>query len=266
MVARRDDLRYTEWVDDHTTQAVCLGIEPRFGRKPLTYAALDDERNLLALGQGSLADVLAFVGGQASAFIGVNAPSQLNQGLMQQPEARPQSSLLPPGDRWNNARRVEYDLHNRGISLPRTPASLSACPRWMQRGFHFYHQLQKMDYRAFPAGDFARVWLEVPAEAAFHALLRQKPLPANTIESRLQRQLILYEHDLPLPDPMRFFEEVTRRRLLQGILPEGLYAPAELNALVCAYTAWLAAYRPQQIDRLGAPEEGEIVLPARSHP
>lgn len=247
-------------------QAVCLGVEPRFGRRHFTYAALDSERNLLALGPGNLADVLAYIGGQTSAFIGVSAPSHLNQGLMQQPEARQQSSLLPPGDRWCNARRVEYELHNKGFSLPRTPASLSACPRWMQRGFQLYHQLHQLNYQAYPAGDFTRVWLEVPAEAAFHALLGQKPLPAGTLESRLQRQLILYEHDLPLPDPMRFFEEVTRYRLLHGILPEGLYTLAELNALVCACTAWLAAHRPDQVNRLGAPEEGEIVLPARSRP
>ena len=66
-----------------------------------------------------------------------------------------------------------------------------------------------------------------------------------------------------VPDPMRFFEEITRHKLLKGILPnEDLYTPGELDALVSAYTAWLIANHPEQVTLLGDPVEGQIVLPA----
>jgi hypothetical protein len=61
---------------------------------------------------------------------------------------------------------------------------------------------------------------------------------------------------------MRLFEEITRHRLLQGILPlQDLYTPGELDALVAAYTAWMAALHPDQITMFGQPEEGQLVLP-----
>ena len=42
--------------------------------------------------------------------------------------------------------------------------------------------------------------------------------------SELMDQLILYRCDIDIPDPMYIFEEITRHRLLQGMLPiEDLY-------------------------------------------
>jgi hypothetical protein len=65
-----------------------------------------------------------------------------------------------------------------------------------------------------------------------------------------------------IPDPMRLFEEITRHRLLQGVLPVAdLYQPSELDALAGAYTAWMAANHPEGILMLGHPEEGQIILP-----
>jgi hypothetical protein len=72
----------------------------------------------------------------------------------------------------------------------------------------------------------------------------------------------MYLHELKIPNPMYIFEEITRHRLLQGILPlENLYTPNELDALVAAYTAWVAATHPENITRVGDGEEGHIVLP-----
>jgi hypothetical protein len=88
------------------------------------------------------------------------------------------------------------------------------------------------------------------------------PFPKTTLEGRIQRQLVLHEHDLHIPDPMRLFEEITRHRLLQGVMPlQDLYSPGELDALVAAYTAWVAATRPSEALLLGDPEEGQIALP-----
>jgi hypothetical protein len=41
-----------------------LGIDPTAGDKPMTYVALDQERNMLAIGQGDMEEVLAFVAGR----------------------------------------------------------------------------------------------------------------------------------------------------------------------------------------------------------
>jgi len=38
------------------THTAYIGIDPTAGRSPFTYAALDDERNLLALADGELED------------------------------------------------------------------------------------------------------------------------------------------------------------------------------------------------------------------
>jgi predicted RNase H-like nuclease len=94
-------------------------------------------------------------------------------------------------------------------------------------------------------------------------LLERIPLPKRSLEGRLQRQLALHSRTMAVPDPMRIFEEITRFRLMQGILPlEKLHTYHELEALVAAYTAWAAAKKPDEVTLLGDTEEGQIVLPA----
>jgi hypothetical protein len=49
---------------------------------------------------------------------------------------------------------------------------------------------------------------------------------------------------------------------LIGQLPEGiLISPAELNALIAAYTAWSAYTNPTGVTRLGEVNEGFVILP-----
>jgi predicted RNase H-like nuclease len=98
--------------------------------------------------------------------------------------------------------------------------------------------------------------------AAYAALLEVLPFPKYALEGRLQRQLVLYEHKVRLPDPMLVFEEITRFRLLKGILSlDQLYHAGELDALAAAYTAWMAANHAEQVSLLGDAQEGQIVLP-----
>jgi hypothetical protein len=83
-----------------------------------------------------------------------------------------------------------------------------------------------------------------------------------TVEGRLQRQLALHERGLRIPDPMEYFEEITRHKLLNGILPQELvYPPEQLDALVAALTAWVASERRAELSRLGHDLEGYISLP-----
>ena len=82
------------------------------------------------------------------------------------------------------------------------------------------------------------------------------------MEGRLQRQLVLHEADVGIRNPMEFFEEITRHRLIKGVFPfEIIYTPEQLDALIAAYTAFLAAREPQKISFVGSVDEGRIVLP-----
>jgi hypothetical protein len=61
---------------------------------------------------------------------------------------------------------------------------------------------------------------------------------------------------------MNFFEEITRHRLRLGVMPmEYIYHPEQLDALIAAYTAWMAVKQPGGTMRVGGKEEGFIVLP-----
>ena len=78
----------------------------------------------------------------------------------------------------------------------------------------------------------------------------------------MQRELLLYELGLRIQDPMIFFEEITRHKLMNGLLPfELVYSPAQLDAMVAAYTAWQITQKPAEIIRLGHQLEGFITLP-----
>jgi hypothetical protein len=239
-----------------------IGIDPTAGQRPFTYAALDSNLNLLALGKGSLDDVLAFSAGQRRAYAAVCAPQRPNQGVMDQDEVRQSLSPVPRPGRWKNLRMAEYLLRQYNLLIPQTPADDSRCPGWMKMGFSLYRRLEALGYCPFPSPEAELQYLEVYPHAAFAALLGLTPFPKNTLEGRIQRQLVLHDQEMDIPDPMRLFEEITRYRLLQGRLPlEELYSQEELDALVAAYTAWLAAAHPEKTTCLGHPEEGQIVLP-----
>ena len=239
-----------------------LGIDPTAGDRPFTYAALDQDRNLLEIGQGDMDEVLAFVAGQRSAIVAVSAPRSPNQGFMDRAEVRDRLSPPPRPGRWRNFRVVEYLLRQHNIYMPQTSSQAETCPRWMQQGFILFQRLKSLNYLAYPQKDSAHQYLEVYPHACFSVLLEHLPLHKHSLEGRIQRQLILYKYDLNIPDPMYIFEEITRHRLLNGILPiEDLYQVEELDALVAAYTAWVAGTQPDQVSLLGDSLEGQIVLP-----
>jgi len=245
------------------SKATFLGLDPTAGEKPFVYAALDQERRLLALAQGSIDDVLAFAAGQQHCLAAVCAPPRPNQGVMRREEVRRTLAVPPHPGRWENFRLAEYLLRQHNLSIPRTPADEEACPNWMRMGFKLHRRLEACGYCAYPDDQAPRQVLEVYPYACYAVLLDGLPLPKHTLEGRLQRQLVLHELKLEVPDPMDFFEEVTRHRLLKGILPmEMLFTPGELDALVAAYTAWLAAYHAEQVTCLGDAAEGQVVLPA----
>jgi hypothetical protein len=242
--------------------SVFIGVDPPSGDTALTYAALDGELNLVARAKADLSAVAAFAGGQKAAFVGVNSPRRLNQGLMKRDAVRDALSPQPNPGRWTAFRVAEYQLFQRNIRIPKTPDNLSDCPGWMQNGFKLYKRLEEIGFKDFPVEDHPQQILEVYPHAAYTVKLGRIPFLKRTLEGRLQRQLLLHSLSVAVPDPMRIFEEITRHKIIQGELPlEGLFSVEELEALMAAYTAWKAALEPGEITRLGDPQEGEIILP-----
>ncbi len=240
-----------------------IGIIPAAPGYPLTYAALDAQGDLLALGQGDLHEVLAFTGGQRAAVVALAGPRQPAQGLFRDPEVRQSLSPPPRPGRWTQGRVAEYLLRRHNLRVHLTPTEAEECPGWMRTGFRLNEELLRLGYVPYPDEQAPRQLLETYPHAVFAVLLGRLPFPKGTLEGRIQRQLVLREQGMALPDPMRVFEEITRHRLLQGILPtKGLHTPHELDALAAAWTAYRAHQAPEEVTRLGHPAEGEIVLPA----
>ncbi|MFC1879320.1 DUF429 domain-containing protein [Chloroflexota bacterium] len=244
------------------TEATFIGIDPTAGERPFSYAALDHELKLLAMGSGDIDSLLAFCAGQESALVAICSPQRPNQGLMKREDYRQSLSPPPNPGRWMDFRVVDYLLRQHNIRIPQTREQESNCPKWMQMGFALYRRLGQFGYKSFPLQDARRQYLEVYPYASYAAMLDVLPLQKHSMEGRLQRQLVLYELGLNLPDPMRFFEEITRHRLMHGILPlDRLHTAGELDALVGAYTAWKTAKQPEAIMLLGDAVEGQIVMP-----
>ena len=242
-------------------QRAYIGIDLT-GKKAFTYAALDENLKLLALSGGEMDDLLAFIGGLPSAVVAINAPARPNQGCVR---ALLEAGSLEKGKvslRGAEMRMAEYELRQRGIKVAATPSHPRNCPSWMRSGFALYEKLTGLGFVPYPNGDAPHQILETHPQAAFIAMTEGGLLSASTLEGRLQRQTILYDEGLDIRDGMAFFEEVTRHKLRQGILPfEHLYDSTQLDALLAAYTAWLAATKPKSTSVLGDGDEGQVYLP-----
>jgi hypothetical protein len=204
--------------------------------------------------------VLTLVGNFPAATVAVNAPSRVNAGLVR--KRLEKQTLTPHSLRGVDLRVAEHNLRERGISVSATPSREETCAGWVQLGFSLYKRLTKTGFKQHPHEGAEHLWLETHPHACYTVLLGQIPLPKPTLEGRLQRQIVLHDAGLRVKDPMNFFEEITRHRLRLGVMPmELIYHPEQLDALVAAHTAWMAAKRPAETIRIGAKEEGFMVLP-----
>jgi hypothetical protein len=191
--------------------SVFVGVHPSYGRKPLTFALLDNDLRLIELADSSLEDISTILSELDSVTMCVTA------------NTKPRS-----------ARSANTNLM-------------------------FYEQLGRMSFRAYPAKNETRQWFRADADESFSALLHKKLLSRRTLEGRIQRALVLYDQGLQINDPMEFFEEITRYKLIQGILPlESLYTSKELDALVAAYVAWMMVNKAGQLTI-----QGEFILPSQ---
>lgn len=240
---------------------VYIGIDTTAGRRPFTYAVLDERRRVLACAEGKFDEVVDVATAYPSAVVAVDAPQSPNRGLMARAEVRRRYGLPADGKGWRDCKVCEYELRRHGIGLYLTPADPARAPTWMQTGFRLYAALQAAGYQLRqPAAE--RYLFEVHPHGCFTVLLGRRPLRKDTLEGRLQRQLVLFEEGLTVPDPMEAVEELTPHHLRAGTLTfPGLRSHDELDALVAAYTACLAGREPERITPVGDPAEGEILLP-----
>lgn len=243
-----------------TKSPTFVGVDPTAGRHPFTFAALDQDRQLIALAAGDVNDVLAFLIDNQASVVAVNAPPHLNLGLVRNKLV---TQKVAPGQlRGSDMRQAEYELREHGILVSATPSRMETCPVWMQMSFDLFHRLAKAGFRQYPSEKVSQQWLETHPHAAFCTLLGQIPLPKPTLEGRLQRQIALYEQGVGIKDPMEFFEEITRHRLMHGVLPmELVYAPEELDTLMAAYMAYCVVNLSQETILVGDRKEGQIILP-----
>ena len=246
------------------TDGIFVGIDPNAGKQPMQYVALDKDLKLVAMDRGDLESVLAFVGSFEAVVVGIDGPQAVNQGLMGQPEFRRRFNLQPGGRTWRQWRVSEYELRRRNIRVYNTPSVEAETQAWVQTGMELFRRLRRMGFYELRLGEKprSRVIIEARSQAGYTVLLERRPFLKKTIEGRMQRQLVLYLEGLNTPNPMHALEEITRHHLLSGNLPlSELLDHEELDAMVAAYTAYLAAIKPEEVLQVGDPEEGCITLP-----
>jgi predicted nuclease with RNAse H fold len=237
-----------------------IGIDPSGGRQTFTYAVIDEDCQLVLIGSGEEEELLLLLRGQKATLVAFNAPRCPNKGLVRK---KLEELYHMPGQlRGADMRLAEYELRERGISVSPTASRSETCAPWMQMGFEFYRKLVGIGFQPLNSQNATHQFLETHPHAAFCALLGQLLLPKPSVEGRLQRQLILYGKNMGIKNPMDYFEEITEHRLLKGILStQSIYSTEELDALVAAFTAFMAASHPSEVVWIGNSEEGQIVLP-----
>lgn len=239
-----------------------IGIDPNTGRKSFTYAVLDAKLNLVAFANGKMDEVAEVLAAQNAVTVAINAPSGPNRGIVRGKLKK--KELTNAQVRQAEMRLAEFELRKSGIIVTKTAASARLCPLRVQTGFELYRRLEKLGFKKYPETDSSCQILETNSLAGFSVLAGRTPLPKASIGGQLQRHLLLHERGVRIDDPMEFFEEITRYKLSRGIWPmELLYPPEQLDALVAAYTAWLAVNKPEDVLMVGDAKEGRIVLPDR---
>jgi len=89
--------------------------------------------------------------------------------------------------------------------------------------------------------------------------------PSRPWKEGFSARSALYEQGIDMKDPMEFFEEITRNKLLHGAFPmELVYSAEELDTLMAAYMAFCAVNCPQDTILIGDLHEGQIALPVMS--
>ncbi|MBM3125718.1 MAG: DUF429 domain-containing protein [Chloroflexi bacterium] len=242
------------------SKALFIGIDPASILDSPVYSCLDTELNVLKLGGGTLDEILSGIQEADTITIAINAPAKPNRGLVKNLLTR--RSKESHQIRGSDIRLCEFELRERGIVISGTPSNEELCPPWMQTGFALFNKLERSGYSNMDSMSSRNRVMETNPHACFCVMTGRVPFFKTALEGRLQRQLVLYERGVRIKDPMEFFEEVTRYKIIHGNLPmELLYSAEQLDVIVAAYTAWVAAQKPEKLKAVGDPSEGRIYLP-----
>jgi predicted RNase H-like nuclease len=167
-------------------------------------------------------------------------------------------------ENYSSYRVCEYEVRKRGIHIYNTPEEAGRLKTWMTAGWELYDQLRAVGYRDHPeAGE--RVLFETYPHAGYTVLINTRPYDKNSMEGRMQRQLVLYEYGVDVPDAIKVMMEWTRHRFLTGNIDVvSLYNHDALDALLAAYTAYLLDQEPHAVITIGDTTDGVMVLPVAS--
>lgn len=240
---------------------VFIGIDPTAGARGITCAVLDDGLRIDWLGQGTFEEIVRAVLVRPAALCAIDAPCGLNHGLMADPAYRERLGLYPQRANYSTYRVSEFELRRRRIHIYNTPANEDQLAGWMQEGYRLYNALRGAGYVDHPRPGERRLFETYP-HAIYTVLAGSRPYRKTSVQGLLQRQLLLFEEGVGVPDPMMALEEWTRHHLMRGQLNMAdIYSHDELDALAAAYTAYVLAREPHNTTAVGDPAEGQIILP-----
>lgn len=246
------------------SEAIYIGVSPSSSGRPMQLAAIDAEARPVARVDGDMEKILAFIAGQEAAIVAVDSPQGGSIGILAKPEVRDRYDLPRESATWRQWRLGDYELRRRNIRLVNTATLERIAADWLQTGFRLYRRLEEMGFSYFRIGGqpARQLMLEVHPHAGYSTLLKRQPFPKESLEGRLQRQLVLFLEGVEIPNPMLCLEEITRHHLLRGELPlTELFEPEHLDALLAAYTGYLVGTSTDQVTQVGHREEGFITLP-----
>ncbi len=143
------------------TDSVYIGIDLTSGHKALTYAALDHDLNLVALADAEWEETFAFLAGQKSTVVAINAPSHVNHGVAR--KNLEGQSLTSRSRHGKEMRVAEYELRQRGIAVRRTDAKESLCPAGVRADSLSIKNYPSSDSKHIPA-TLLRIngWRQIP--------------------------------------------------------------------------------------------------------
>jgi hypothetical protein len=223
------------------------------------YSALAIDTKLTPLFElsGNWEELLGSLKEYERIIVAINTPTMVNKGFLTQSHIKKHK----PG-KWPDVRRIEYELEEYGAPIYHTPKKKSNLLAVQQHGFLLIQNLVEAGFKQYGEAS-EKVFLEVPAETAFWSLETKPLYAADSFIGQIQRQLMLLELGINLPDPMDFFEEITRFKLLTGkVSLEMILETPRLNTWINAYTALLIEQNPSRVARFGYPQEGFLYLPS----
>ncbi len=221
-------------------RVVSIGIDPSDERQNYSLAALDEDKNILALSSGPLDDVLSFAAGQSLAVIAVHIPSVPRKEPKRKKGFKPKPFRESQWIAQNEQLSLSGDFTAARVSIPSsTRIPIQRRTETLRKGQVLKEHLAALGYVAYQNNETTRAYLGTNIESVCFQIIPVPFYAGRSLEGRLQRQLLLAENGVNVADPMVFFEEVTRFKLLHGKLPfDTIYNPMELNALICSFVAW----------------------------